>query len=273
MTENHHAVEITVGSEITGEMDVGKTDEIINHLEDCAENHEGLDIYQFAAFRCTVNTQPRTPYYVSALKSCLALCTQLFAMGVILCDAMMPEFRRLIEDPRTYLKGQPDKPVEVRMLSILLLCVIIVFSVQSFKTFSRTGMYRINPRDLRNKPDFVNSCWITIGRYANITVLFMVMLGSMFLIFTEVDPILIVLKSSALFFVLRLDDMFGGTADYQDLEKFLKSYHHRKDHKMSKCGEFVHRMGYSVAVMLFWVAVSTSLLFVVVITMAGSGPK
>ena len=148
------------------------------------------------------------PYYISALKALVALCTQPFAMGVILMDAIMPEFTKLSADPQSYLQNHPYEALEVRILSTLLICVIVIFSVQSFSTFSQCGMYRVNPRDLQNKPDFINRWWVTIGRYINIIVLLMIMWGCMFLIWTTVDPIMIVLKSSALFFVLRLDDMF-----------------------------------------------------------------
>lgn len=249
--------------------------DIIDHLKECAVGGAELDIYQIAAFRYTANTNPRRPYYVSALKALLALCTQIVAMCLILWDGMLREFIEQYDDPpipRSYLQQHSQKSIQLRILSILIILVTVLHLVQQFSSFTESGLYLIDPRDLRNKPDFVNSWWLTIGRYANIAVFLMVLYGSMFLIFHASEPIVIVLDSAALYFVLTLDDMFVRPIDYKDLATFLKTYQYQSNsnHTMSRCARGIHLILYHFAVFSFWITVAGTGLWVLAVAVTGS---
>ena len=224
------------------------TADIIEHLQECVGQTQSLDIYQIAAFRYNVNVNPRWPYYKSALKALLVGITQPLAMWVVLNDGLIQRVL-VFWNQHQLCSDKGHKGLDVVIMSNLLNFVIIAFSLQHFSTFTHSGMYRINAFDLRNKPAFISATWLTFGRYMNITILQMVMWGALFFIWTTKDPMAIVLKSSAMFFVSKLDDMFVQSKDFQDLGSLLKSYQHQQDYKINRCWKVINFMlfyGFSI---------------------------
>ena len=241
----------SMARKITLDSSGDSTADILEHLKQCSANRECFDIYQMTAFRYTAD-RGRWPYYRSVLKSILALSTQLFAISVVIEHQVLEAVFEMAKDHK-FCDSKTRKPFDVQIMANLLILVIIVFSLQSFTQFTRCGMYRINSLDLHNKPAFVNAWWFTIGRYVNIAIMLMVMWSSLFLIWHNTDPIFIVLKSSAMFFVLRLDDLFVQKGDYDDLARFLETYRDEHDYAVSGITKWTNTIAfYTFSILCFF---------------------
>ena len=206
-----------------------KTVEMITYFMDCAENKTGLDIYQVSAFDIDGRTFGRTLLAV-------------FAQAIGTYYLLKSEYESKREKVLNTIKdiydwdgeGASDiwfPPItdDIGIADALfrgtMLTLIAVYSaqqwfkVEGYLRKEGSGMYRINAVNLEDKPHFLSSWKITVGRYINIIVLLAVTLGAMFVVVG--DPDAFALKFSSFIGVLKLNKLFVQSKDYSDFKAKL----------------------------------------------------
>ena len=229
--------EITAFSAFAATKNTYTVEQVIDHLKECAEDGDHLDIYQITAFRCMTRNN-NLGYYQIIFKAILAMFTQIIGMFVVLWQEMNQGWQ---------IKNHwcdSDDPIHFKVMSFLFCITIIVFSYEGFITFRYNGMYRIHHLTFENKPDCINPYWISIGRYINTFVMLMVLYGSVFLVYFSEFATDIVLNSVAMFFMLELDDLLVNEQDYKDFRRYLQKYKHKKDYQISNCCLWVNKLIY-----------------------------
>eukprot|EP01083_Nonionella_stella_P090606 253103_1 len=213
-------------------------DEVLEHLSDCCEDGEYLDIYQILAFRWCQRKQEPRKFWVILLRAILAATTQLLGMIVVLYQ----EVNAGIAADDTLCV--PNMPFYFKCLTCLFLWVIVVFAYDGFMVFRSHGMYRIHHITLHNMPDFINPFFVMLGRYINTIVMLFVLWGSFALVWSSTMATDIVLNAVAMFFMLELDDLFVSDQHYKDLQVFLKTYKHEENYVISNrflwCSRITH---------------------------------
>ena len=222
MKDSQHVVDIAGNDEppLSNE-----NEGIIEYFRNCADNKKGLDIYQVCAFKDDETTLGRTllamfaqglgTYYL--LKSEYESKTEKFSQTIM----------RLCNDSSLYIHIwlPPAEGVADSLLRATLMTLVFVYSarqwfkVEGYLRKKGSGMYRINAVNLEDKPHFLSSWKIAVGRYLNIIVLFAVTFGAMFVIIGDTQAF--VLKLSSYFGVLKLNKLFVRSRDYSDLKAKL----------------------------------------------------
>jgi len=204
------------------------TDRVIQHLRECAQRREYLDIYQMVAFRLHNRGHYTFSDYKAIGQAVLAMFTQTIGITVVLGEEILRAHGH--DDPVC----RKESPWTIKIMSLLFCMAILVLCYHHYIRFSHYGMYRVNAVDYRNKPDFINPYWIMLGRFVNVTVLLMVLWGAFSLIYYSVDPTEIVLNAMAMFFILELANLFVNDRDYQEMAEFLQTYKHVTDYDIAK---------------------------------------
>jgi hypothetical protein len=243
--------------EAVGDVDATAS-EIVQHIKDGAD--DWINIYQMLAFDVHTNWLHVAWLYVRAF---FAMMAQFASLAVIGYMSILHEVFNE-EDDIELCEG--DDPWYLRLMSMLLVIVIVLFSCQKFYTFNNYGGYRVSMRSLHNKPDFINAFWIVFGYWVNIQVLMIVTYESIFIIWWTSDAIDVVLNAAAMWFLIDLDQMLVSPEDREELKQFLSTYQHSTDYRMSTGMSYVvkilYYVGHTISILLLFAAVClTSLIW------------
>ena len=148
MQSVHVSQEITALSAFSVANSSYSVDQVIDHLKECAEDGDHIDIYQITAFR-SKNVDNNVTYYQIMFKAILAVFTQLIGMFVVLWQEVNQGWE--IKDHWC----DADDPIHFRVMSFLFCLTIIVFSYEGFVTFRYNGMYRIHHLTFENMPGII----------------------------------------------------------------------------------------------------------------------
>ena len=172
--------------------------EILAHLKSSGTEH--IDVYQMLAFGVYSDSLHIAWLFFRCL---LAFCTQTFAIYLIMSHQLVDA----IFDVHSG-RSQCDReaPWRAHILMLLLLLCVAIFVVQQFHNLHNFGGYRINMRDLHNKPDFINGTMLRVGYYTNMLLVSLLMLASISVIWKQTTVVSRLLKTVAVFFILELDD-------------------------------------------------------------------
>ena len=235
---NDHIVDIADDTESPSP---NKTEEMISYLTDCANNEKGLDIYQVSAFDVDGRAFGRT---------LLAVFAQAIGTYYLLKREIQSKSAQVAETIEALWQGEEDiwfpstsedMGTADALLRGAMLTIIVVYSIQQwfkvegYRRKEGNGMYRINAVNLEDKPHFLSSWKITVGRYINILVLFAMTAGAMFVVVG--DPDAFALKFSSFIGVLKMNKLFVQSKDYSDLKAKLVGIKGTK-HMVSKGRKF-----------------------------------
>ena len=222
--------------------------EIVAHLE---EDNDYVDIYQMLAFG--IYTHPLKKAWL-VFRCFAAFGTQFFAVFVIVFQELLADIAALVKGEK---KCDRDASWSTRVLMSMLILCVIIFVFQEFYKLNHFGGYRINKRNLHNKPDFINGFLLLVGYYVNILILVMMLLSSIAVIWKSTATIDRILNAVAVFFILELDNMLVSKPDIAALRRKLRTFQHFDETEESLSESIVHVILYyavitlSIAALLF----------------------
>eukprot|EP00484_Ammonia_sp_Unknown_P010271 CAMPEP_0197071988 /NCGR_PEP_ID=MMETSP1384-20130603/209871_1 /TAXON_ID=29189 /ORGANISM="Ammonia sp." /LENGTH=351 /DNA_ID=CAMNT_0042510801 /DNA_START=116 /DNA_END=1167 /DNA_ORIENTATION=- len=151
-----------------------------------------------------------------------------------------PELRVSHENIRLTLNGehpnQQDRSEIGERYHLITKCIAFVASVwisvnvwSWLRNLEQQSLYRIDIRDFRNCPVYVNHTFVAVGLLVNFFTLFIALIGNNIVIYFAENALEVILNCVAIFWLFEIDNQLIGPNDYQTMQQWLTDFIRRSE--------------------------------------------
>jgi len=212
------------------------TKQICESFQDCIERGDNIDIYQMCAvaWRIASDRWVARFYY---FKACIC-----FVFQTTMLSLMVYQFSR--ENIRLTLNGehpnQQDRSEIGERYHLITKCIAFVASVwisvnvwSWLRNLEQQSLYRIDIRDFRNCPVYVNHTFVAVGLLVNFFTLFIALIGNNIVIYFAENALEVILNCVAIFWLFEIDNQLIGPNDFQTLRYWLTDLNNTKESEIA----------------------------------------